>query len=35
MHVFRALVIAGLVLSEVGLWQWRMVIAARGSERAP
>ena len=27
----RPLLIAGLVLTEVGLWQWRMVLAARGS----
>ena len=31
MHVIRPLLIAGLVTTEVGLWQWRMVIAARGS----
>ena len=30
MEHYRPLLIAGLVLSEVGLWQWRMVIAARG-----
>ena len=27
----RPLLIAGLVLTEVGLWHWRMVLAARGS----
>jgi uncharacterized protein YebE (UPF0316 family) len=31
MSVIRPLLIAGLVVTEVGLWQWRMVIAARGS----
>jgi uncharacterized protein YebE (UPF0316 family) len=31
MHIVRPLVIAGLVMTEVGLWQWRMVIAARGN----
>jgi uncharacterized protein YebE (UPF0316 family) len=31
MGVIRPAIIAGLVLTEVGLWQWRMVIAARGS----
>jgi uncharacterized protein YebE (UPF0316 family) len=30
MSVLRPLLIAGLVVTEVGLWQWRMVIAARG-----
>ncbi len=30
-EVVRPLVIAGLVVSEVGLWQWRMVIAHRGN----
>jgi uncharacterized protein YebE (UPF0316 family) len=30
MDVVRPLVIAGLVVTEVGLWQWRMVIAHRG-----
>lgn len=30
MHVVRAAVIAVLVVTEVGLWQWRMVVAARG-----
>jgi uncharacterized protein YebE (UPF0316 family) len=29
-HTLRAVSIALLVLAEVGLWQWRMVIAARG-----
>ncbi len=29
METYRPLLIAGLVLSEVGLWQWRMLIAAR------
>ena len=29
-HTVRAVSIALLVLAEVGLWQWRMVIAARG-----
>ena len=31
MGVLRPLLIATLVLTEVGLWQWRMVIAARGN----
>jgi uncharacterized protein YebE (UPF0316 family) len=31
MSIVRPLLIAVLVLTEVGLWQWRMVIAARGS----
>ena len=31
MSIVRPLMIAVLVLTEVGLWQWRMVIAARGS----
>jgi uncharacterized protein YebE (UPF0316 family) len=31
MHALRPLLIAGLVTTEVGLWQWRMVIAARGN----
>lgn len=31
MSAVRALVIAGLVVTEVGLWQWRMIIAARGN----
>jgi uncharacterized protein YebE (UPF0316 family) len=31
MSVLRPLLIAGLVLIEVGLWQWRMVVAARGN----
>lgn len=31
MSAIRPLIIAGLVVAEVGLWQWRMVIAARGS----
>jgi uncharacterized protein YebE (UPF0316 family) len=31
MDVIRPLVIAGLVVTEVGLWQWRMVIAHRGN----
>jgi uncharacterized protein YebE (UPF0316 family) len=30
MDIVRPLVIAGLVVTEVGLWQWRMVIAHRG-----
>lgn len=30
MSAVRALVIAGLVLTEVGLWQWRVIIAGRG-----
>ena len=29
--ILRPLVISGLVLTEVGLWQWRMVIASRGN----
>ena len=31
MSIVRPLMIALLVLTEVGLWQWRMVIASRGS----
>jgi uncharacterized protein YebE (UPF0316 family) len=31
MDIVRPLVIAGLVVTEVGLWQWRMVIAHRGN----
>lgn len=31
MDVLRPLLIAGLVVTEVGLWQWRMVIADRGN----
>jgi uncharacterized protein YebE (UPF0316 family) len=31
MAVLRPLVIASLVLTEVGIWQWRMVIAHRGN----
>ena len=31
MNFVRPVIIAALVLTEVGLWQWRMVIAARGS----
>lgn len=31
MSVIRPLLIAALVVTEVGLWQWRMVIVARGS----
>jgi hypothetical protein len=31
MEALRPLLIAGLVLTEVGIWQWRMVIAHRGS----
>ncbi|MEX5716917.1 DUF5698 domain-containing protein [Geodermatophilus maliterrae] len=27
---YRPLLIAGLVVTEVALWQWRMVVAARG-----
>jgi len=34
MDLVRALVIAGLVVTEVGLWQWRMVVAARGGRAA-
>jgi uncharacterized protein YebE (UPF0316 family) len=34
MHAEKALVIAGLVLAEVGLWQWRMVISGRGGKVA-
>ena len=30
MGISRPLLILGLVVAEVGLWQWRMVIAARG-----
>ena len=35
MDVSRSLLIAGLVVSEVGLWQWRMVMTARGSRARP
>jgi uncharacterized protein YebE (UPF0316 family) len=31
MEAFRPLLIAVLVITEVGIWQWRMVIAHRGS----
>lgn len=31
MEVLRPLLIASLVLTEVGIWQWRMVIAHRGN----
>src|SRR5206468_1727760 len=31
MDAFRPLLIAGLVVTEVAIWQWRMVIAHRGS----
>jgi uncharacterized protein YebE (UPF0316 family) len=31
MEALRPLLIGGLVLTEVGIWQWRMVIAHRGS----
>ena len=30
MELTRPLLILGLVVAEVGMWQWRMVIAARG-----
>lgn len=30
MHAIRPLLIAALVMTEVGLWQWRMVVADRG-----
>ena len=30
MDAFRPLLIAGLVVTEVAIWQWRMVIAHRG-----
>ncbi len=30
MDAIRPLLIAGLVMTEVGLWQWRMVVADRG-----
>ncbi|MGD9530325.1 DUF5698 domain-containing protein [Pseudonocardia sp.] len=30
MATYRPLLIAALVLTEVGLWQWRVLIAARG-----
>jgi uncharacterized protein YebE (UPF0316 family) len=30
MHTFRPLLIGGLVVTEVAIWQWRMVIAHRG-----
>jgi uncharacterized protein YebE (UPF0316 family) len=29
--ILRPLLIAGLVLTEVGLWQWRVLIASRGN----
>ena len=29
------LLIAGLVLTEVGLWQWRIILTARGSRALP
>ncbi|MGE3288468.1 MAG: DUF5698 domain-containing protein [Pseudonocardia sp.] len=31
MAAYRPLLIAALVLTEVGLWQWRVLIAARGN----
>ena len=31
MATYRPLLIAALVLTEVGLWQWRVLIAARGN----
>ena len=31
MDAYRPLLIAGLVVTEVAIWQWRMVIAHRGS----
>src|SRR5664279_4568214 len=31
MDRLRPLLIAGLVIAEVGLWQWRMVITVRGN----
>jgi len=31
MESLRPLLIAGLVVTEVGLWQWRMVITTRGN----
>lgn len=34
MTVYRPLLIAALVLTEVGLWQWRVLIAARGNRAA-
>jgi len=30
-EILRPLLIAGLVLTEVGLWQWRVLIASRGN----
>ena len=30
-EMLRPAVIAGLVLTEVGLWQWRVLIASRGN----
>ena len=32
MATYRPLLIAALVLTEVGLWQWRVLIAARGGD---
>ena len=34
MDATRPLMIIGLVVTEVGLWQWRMLIAARGRRAA-
>jgi len=34
MDATRPLLIIGLVVTEVGLWQWRMLIAARGRRAA-
>jgi hypothetical protein len=31
MDALRPLLIAGLVVTEVAIWQWRMIIAHRGS----
>nr|MDT0667160.1 DUF5698 domain-containing protein [Micromonospora sp. DSM 115978] len=34
-EIDRLLLITGLVVAEVGLWQWRMVMASRGSRGRP
>jgi hypothetical protein len=31
MSTIRPLLIAALVMTEVGLWQWRIVVATRGN----
>lgn len=35
MHIVRPAIIAALVVAEVGLWQWRMVMTARGKRGSP